>query len=214
MSTPPNTPTIDANQALRREAWHFARVIICVLVAVSLLKAFVVESCPVHGPSMLPLLHENERILVLKLPTTLSRLPGFGWLSPARQNDLVVFASAEENNKHYIKRVIAMGPERPAGAVNAATQDAKGNPIDAVHVLYDHGKVYINNHLLDEPYLLETERNSPIVHEAWLDAGQYYVMGDHRSVSKDTRRLGPIQREQIVGRAFFRFWPLSKLGFL
>jgi signal peptidase I len=197
----------------KRETFQFLKVVGAVVIFIIGLKAFVIESCPVHGPSMLPLLHENERILVFKLPTVLSRLPGMEWLQPIAPNDLAVFKSVDEVNKHYIKRVVAMGPPRTsAQVVNAGATEAHSP--DAVNVKFEFGKVYVNNQLLDEQYVVEEERNSPMEHEAWLEAGQYYALGDHRSVSKDSRRFGPVNYDQLIGRAFFRFWPLSKLGFL
>lgn len=200
---------------MKREAFQFMKVVGAVVIFIMLLKAFVVESCPVHGPSMLPLLHENERILVWKLPTVLSGLPGMEWLDPVGQNSLAVFKSVDEDNKHYIKRVIAEGPPRAsAHVVNAGTTDPAGHTAGAVNVKYEFGKVYVNNQLLDEGYLVDEERSSPMEREDWLDAGQYYVLGDHRSVSKDSRRFGPINHDQLVGRAVFRFWPLDKFGFL
>lgn len=215
MSVPGNNGGTWPSQELKRETFQFLKVVGAVVVCIVALKAFVIESCPVHGPSMLPLLQENERILVLKLPTVLSRLPGFEWVNPVGPNDLVVFQSEEEPNKHYIKRAIAVGPPRTSSsAVNASAADPNGHSTGAVNVKYEFGKVYVNNQLLDEPYVAEEERSSPMEDEAWLEAGQVYALGDHRSVSKDSRRFGPVKHQQLIGRAFFRFWPLDKLGFL
>ena len=214
MSSPSAGPGWPSKE-FKRETFQFLKVVGAVVVCIVMLKAFVIESCPVHGPSMLPLLHENERILVLKLPTVLSRLPGCEWMDPIAPNDLAVFKSVDEVNKHYIKRVVAAGPSRTAAhAVNASAVDAQGHSPDAVNVKFQFGKVYVNNQVITEDYVVEEERNSPMEHEAWLEAGEYYALGDHRSVSKDSRRFGPVKHEQLIGRAFFRFWPLDKLGFL
>lgn len=217
MSTPQHsqTPGRDAwaSRELKRETAQYMKVIGAVVLAIVLIKSFVIESCPVHGPSMLPLLHENERILVWKLPTALSNLPGMAWLQPIGTNDLAVFRSADEEDKHYIKRVIAVGPPRTSERiVNAAAPDAHST--EAVDVKYQFGKVYVNNALVTEDYLVEEEKESPMESEAWLESGEYYVLGDHRSVSKDSRRFGPVKHDQLIGRAVFRFWPLDKFGFL
>ena len=215
MSNPSQTGATAPMHELKRETLQFLKIVGLVVCAIVALKAFVVESCPVHGPSMLPLLHENERILVFKLPTVLSGLPGLEWIDPVETNDLAVFASVDEQNKHYVKRVVAMGPERNgSNAVNAGTAETGGHSAGATNVKFEFGKLYVNNQIVDERYLVEEERSSPMEHEAWLEAGQLYVLGDHRSVSKDSRRIGPVKHDQLIGRAFFRFWPLSKLGFL
>lgn len=215
MSTPSQPQTGVPLHELKRETLQFLKIVGLVVCLIVVLKSFVIESCPVHGPSMLPLLHENERILVFKLPTMLSRLPGFQSLEPVGINDLAVFRGVDEEDKHYVKRVVAMGPPlRDDNVVNAGAADPNGHSPDAVNVKFEFGKLYVNNQRVEEGYLVEEERNSPMEHQAWLEAGQFYVLGDHRSVSKDSRRFGPIAREQLVGRAFFRFWPLSKFGFL
>jgi len=215
MSNPSQPGSNAPVQELKRETLQFLKIVGLVVCAIVALKSFVVESCPVHGPSMLPLLHENERILVFKLPTVLSRLPGLQWIAPVETNDLAVFASADEENKHYVKRVVAMGPPyNGSNVVNAGAADPNAHSPDAINVKFEFGKLYVNNQIVDETYLVEEERSSPMEHEAWLEAGQLYVLGDHRSVSKDSRRIGPVNHDQLIGRAFFRFWPLSKLGFL
>lgn len=163
-----------------------------VLVTIAL-RSFVVESCPVQGPSMEPTLNEGERVLVWKLPMVF----GFGSL---HSGDLVVFNRPEEGGRRYVKRVIAAGP---AGETDAPTS-----------VVFEKGRVFVNNQLLDEPYLTPEERDSPLEFQATLTEGQYFVLGDHRSVSKDSLRFGPIAENQVIGKAFLRIWPLGKAGLL
>lgn len=214
MSSPSGGPAWPSKE-FKHETFQFLKVVGAVVVCIVALKAFVIESCPVHGPSMLPLLHENERILVLKLPTVLSNLPGMEWINPIGPNDLAVFKSIDEVNKHYIKRVVAVGPPVSSShAVNASANDPQGHSPEAVNVKFQFGKVYVNNQLVPEDYVVEEERDSPMESEAWLEAGEFYALGDHRSVSKDSRRFGPVKHDQLIGRAFFRFWPLDKFGFL
>jgi len=145
----------------------------------------------------------------------LSRMSLFDGMTPIDVEDIIVFESGDEANKRYIKRVIAKGPKRSGGkTVSAGELDEQERSSDAVSVEFDRGKVYVNNHILDEGYLQEVEKTSPEKDSLYLESGEYYVLGDHRSVSRDSRRFGPIDDDQIIGRAVLRFWPPSKFGLL
>lgn len=182
----------------------FTRLLVGGMVALVVLtialRTFVMESCPVLGPSMEPTLNDGERVLVWKLPVVLSRLPLIGGHVPLDPGDLVVFQRPEERGRRYVKRVIAEG--------------AQSDSDPAVQVVFEKGRVFVDNQAVDEPYLTPEERDSPIDFHATLQPGQLFVLGDHRSVSKDSLRFGPIQEEQVIGRPFLRVWPLSKAGWL
>lgn len=204
----PTEETPRPEELLKPLATRYARILLGLLLIAVLGRALVVEGCPVHGPSMQPTLEPDERVLVLKLPVLLSHLPGLRWMDPIQPGDLVVFKSREEANKRYVKRVIAKGPDAVAGnAINADAVGARG-----VNVKYEHGRVFVNEQAVDEPFLTPEEHASPNSYEVWLKEGEYFVLGDHRSVSRDSLRFGPVQEDQIVGKAFFRIWPLGKFG--
>lgn len=193
---------------VRREVIELVKMVVLFLVLFLLLKTFVVEGYEVQGDSMYPTLHEGERILVMKLPFKMSHLPLLGSLEPIKQGEIIVFESRDGTLKRYIKRVIARGPSGGANTVSATEHNA------GAHVQYELGDVYVNQRRLEEPYLVEEERESPDVDETTLEEGEYYVLGDHRSMSKDSRSFGPVQEQQIIGEAFLRFWPLSRFGLL
>lgn len=197
------------NDEGRKELARFLKSVVCMLVLALMSQAFVVESCPVQGPSMLPTLHENERILVYKLPVLLAHLPFFSGMQVFETGDMIVFDSVDEANKRYIKRVIAQGPPLRHNVVNAAA----GNP-DAVTVRYEDDTVYVNNHRLDEPYLAADLPPQPTTHSLTLGPGEFYVLGDNRPVSKDSRYFDAVKDEQVVGKALLRFWPPSQFGLL
>ncbi len=195
------------HQEVRREIIELLKMIALFLVLFLLLKTFVIEGYEVQGPSMFPTLEDGERILVLKLPLKLSHVPLFRRYEPIQSGDIVVFESRDGARKRYIKRVIAKGLKRGANTVSA---NAPGG--DGVLVQFELGDIYVNHRRVDEEYLVPEERDSPDVDEEMLQPGEYYVLGDHRSLSKDSRSFGPVDETQIIGTALLRFWPLSKFG--
>jgi signal peptidase I len=208
MSQPTANTAPPIGQEVKRETFHLVRLVLGALLVLVGLRVFVMESWPVQGPSMVPTLHDSERILVLKFPVLLSHLPFFGWMKPVEPGDLVVFETREAVKKRLVKRVLAAGPAA-SRVVEASVGGHHG-----VQVKYDHGTVYVNNRRVEEPYLDPSERRTADEHVATLGSGEYYVLGDNRSISRDSRILGPVKEEQIIGRAVLRFWPLSKFALL
>jgi signal peptidase I len=195
---------------VKREIIELVKMVMLFLALFLLLKTFVVEGYEVQGPSMFPTLEDGERILVFKLPLLLSHLPLLGGMDAVGEGDIVVFESLDGSKKRYIKRVIAKGEPPRANKANATTGDTS----DGVRVQFFEGEVYINQQRIDQEYLVPEERRSPDIDDNILGAGEYYVLGDHRSLSKDSRSFGPVFEKQIIGRAWLRFWPLAKFGAL
>ncbi|MBI2424678.1 MAG: signal peptidase I [Candidatus Hydrogenedentes bacterium] len=197
-------------KSLQHEARIFLRWVVAILLCVLVLRIVALDVRPVQGPSMEPNLEDGDRVLIWKLPYVLSKLPFLGGLRDFQHGDIVVFKDQEDSGKRYVKRVVAQGKPEPAnGAVQASTNAPAG-----VSVLVDEGRVYIDNHLLEEPYVSQVHRAAPEHYESVLQPKQLYVMGDNRAVSKDSRRMGPIPASRIEGRVIFRIWPLKKWGAL
>ncbi len=157
-----------------------------VLIAVVLI-VFIYQPVKVEGTSMTPALADQERIFINKFTYR------FG-LGSIEHGDTVVFWYPEDRSKSYIKRVI-------------------GVPGDRIRI--DSGQVYVNGKALAEDYVPANERD----HNSWRDGdeqvvpeGQYFVLGDHRNSSSDSRTWGYVPRGNIYGKAVFVYWPLDKMG--
>ena len=152
------------------------------VVVCAFLVAFVAQAFRVQGTSMQPLLEDGERIIVNKLAYRLGSI---------QRGDVVVFHYPRDPSVSFIKRVI-------------------GLPGDLVELR--HGVVYVNGHMLREPYLLPALRDSDSHAPREVEQGYYYVLGDHRTSSNDSRNWGFVPERYIYGKAFFRFWPLGRTG--
>jgi signal peptidase I len=106
---------------------------------------------------------------------------------------VVVFHYPRDPQKSYIKRVIAV-------------------PGDELRI-YD-GRTYINGHYLSEPYVPRKFHDSRSQDEMTIPPDQYFVMGDHRSISSDSRDFGPVPRDLIYGKASFVYWPAEDMGII
>jgi signal peptidase I len=145
---------------------------------------FVAQSLKVSGSSMIPTLENGERIIVEKVSLKTSSL---------KRNDIIVFRDQQRSDYFLIKRVIAI-------------------PGDIVEIKED--KLVLNGKLLDDSYtlngshfdrmsVLEPFLGSPLPNE------KYLVFGDNRDDSFDSRNFGPIDKKNIVGRAFLIYWPMQ-----
>ena len=163
-----------------------------VLIAVVLI-VFIYQPVKVEGTSMLPTLTDQERIFINKFTYK------FG-LGEIERGDTVVFWYPDDKTKSYIKRVI-------------------GLPGDRVRI--DSGQVFVNDRALVEDYVTEENKDNiswPHIqpgqppHDQVVPTGDYFVLGDHRSSSSDSRSWGYVPRENIYGKAVFVYWPLAKMG--
>ena len=166
-----------------------------------------VQNYRVEGSSMLPLLEEGEMLLVNKLVynsvdmNRLSRLVPF-WESKETSSlyifhapdrgDVVVFHFPLDLTREFVKRVI-------------------GLPGDQVEI--KSGTVYINGTELPEPYLSPAISKRHSIDSIKLSKDQYFVLGDNRAASNDSRDWGAVPKENIVGKLWFVYWPASNLRF-
>lgn len=165
-----------------REAVRFLRDLTLALSIPLLAVLFLVQPFEVEGRSMQPRLHDGERILVDKLSP---RLRGIA------RGEVVVFRSPADTRRYLVKRTI-------------------GLPGETIEVRA--GKVFVDGSEIEEGYVSESLFDSDSYGPLRLGPGSYFVLGDRRSDSEDSRVWGPVDRSLIIGRAVFSYWPPSELG--
>lgn len=154
------------------------------LVIASVLLLFVFQPVRVEGYSMMPRLRNNERLFIDKRAFD---------LGPLQRGDVIVFHYPRDPRQSFIKRII-------------------GLPGD--HVAIWGGVVYVNGQRLAEPYVPAGFQDYQDYPEVTVPARQYYVLGDHRNSSNDSRDWGCLPASDIFGRAVFAYWPLPELGLI
>jgi len=187
----PHQPAIAADQPRTSTGSSLLRELAEVIVLAVILYfgiSFAVQTVHVEGLSMFATLDDNDYLIADKIDYRLH--------APQR-GDIIILRPPTDNSKDFIKRIIALPGER---------------------LLIRDAVVYINGHRLIEPYLPEAWT----VNASWNQGGspdgylippnQYFVMGDNRNRSQDSRTFGPIGRDRIDGRAWFRIWPINHFG--
>jgi signal peptidase I len=143
---------------------------------------FLYQPVRVEGTSMLPMLEDQDRLFINKIAYRVGEI---------QHGDVVVFLYPHDHEKSYIKRVIAL-------------------PGDTLRI--DHGQVIVNGKRISESYVprrFSDDRSQP---EMTVPGNEYFVMGDHRSISSDSRDFGPVDRNLIYGKAAFVYWPMDQAG--
>ena len=167
---------------------YFKYIVLNILAAAIvsiLLINYVASAYRIRGNSMNAALRDRERVIISKISLALGDIHRF---------DIVVLTKPNEPDKSIIKRVI-------------------GLPGETIEI--KKGDVYIDNKKLNQPFL---EREKDFTYRAdsmkplVIPGNHYFVMGDNRAVSCDSRYFGPVPREYIYGKTLFRYWPLSRIG--
>ena len=147
-----------------------------------LIITFLYQPVRVEGTSMLPQLENRDRLFINKFVYRISSI---------ERGDVVVFHYPRDPEKSYIKRVIAL-------------------PGDRLRI--DHGHVWLNGKLQSESYVPLMYEDTRSMAEIVVPDDNYFVMGDHRSISSDSREFGPVERSLIYGKAVFIYWPTKDAG--
>ena len=175
-------PAHPQKRSFRRELRAWARDILLAVGLAMLIIVFFYRPVKVEGTSMTPLLVDQERIFVNEFAYR---------FEPIERGDVVVFWYPLDRSKSFIKRVIALPGE---------TVEIHG------------GAVYVNGRRLQEPYVPPQFADPTDFGPFRVPADEYFVMGDHRISSNDSRIFGPVARRYIYGRAAFAYWPFAQMG--
>jgi len=145
---------------------------------------FLYQPVKVEGTSMMPTLQDQERVFINKFVYK---------LEPIARGDVIVFRYPRDPAKSYIKRVAAVAGDR---------------------VRIEDGVVFVNGHRLSEPYVPEQYEDVRSYPESVVPPHCYFVLGDHRNLSNDSRDFGPVDEDFIYGKAVFGYWPVARVGTL
>jgi len=169
---------------------EFLETIVPAVLIALLINLFLAQATRVYGQSMEPNLHTDQRLIVEKLSYNPYFRHYLGFSGPER-GDVVVISLQTQGDELLIKRVI-------------------GLPGDVIEI--HNGTVYVNGQILAEPYLADSTTGSfgpttvPPLH--------IFVLGDNRDFSNDSRSFGTVPLSDVVGRAWFSYWPVEQVGFV
>jgi signal peptidase I len=179
-TTPPKPTTAERLAAWHDEFWAWVKTLASAAVYATLIVTFGFQVARVEGLSMAPTLDDQDRLIVNKLVYRLS--------SP-RRSDIVMLYYPLNPDKSFVKRVIA----------------EEGDQVRIVD-----GRVYVNDVPLPDDYVPEEYRS----HDDWgpqvIPEGYYFVMGDHRNNSSDSRHWGMVPKKYIIGKVQVRWWPVPQ----
>ena len=147
-----------------------------------LIITFLYQPVRVEGTSMLPRLEDHDRLFINKFVYHIESI---------QRGDIVVFHYPRDPEKSYIKRVVGLPGDR---------------------IWINQGRVWVNGVAVDESYVPDRYRDSRSMAELVIPEESYFVMGDHRSISSDSREFGPVERDLIYGKAVFVYWPAKDAG--
>ncbi len=173
-----------ASASLRREVRAWTRDLLLAIGLAMVIIIFLYQPVKVEGTSMAPLLTDQERIFINKFVYR---------FEPIERGDVVVFWYPLDRSKSFIKRVV-------------------GLPGETVEVR--QGRLYVNGKRLEEPYVPPQFTDGSTYAPVRVPAGEYFVMGDHRASSNDSRVFGPVPDRYIYGKAVFAYWPMDRFGLI
>lgn len=183
-SLSPTSERLTTSQSLRNEIRVWTRDLLIAIGLALVIIVFLYQPVKVEGTSMAPLLSDQERIFINKFVYR---------FEPINRGDVVVFWYPLDRSKSFIKRVV-------------------GLPGETVEIR--QGAVFVNHRLVPEPYVPPQYEDVSDFGPVRVPKDSYFVMGDHRISSNDSRVFGPVASRFIYGRAVFAYWPVDHFGSL
>lgn len=177
-------PAPAASHSLRNEVRIWTRDLLIAIGLALVIIVFLYQPVKVEGTSMAPLLSDQERIFINKFVYR---------FEPIERGDVVVFWYPLDRSKSFIKRIIGLPGEK---------------------VEIHQGVVYVNGRAIQEPYVPPQYEDLSDFGPIRVPRASYFVMGDHRISSNDSRVFGPVASKYIYGRAVFAYWPVDHFGSL
>jgi len=181
---PPDTILAPTN-ARARVSGVFATWMRDLGIALAIAAFFIVflyQPVKVEGTSMMPSLDDQERIFINKFVYR---------IEPIQRGDIVVFRYPRDPQKSFIKRVVGVAGD---------------------HIRIVEGRVFVNDKMLEEDYVPAAYEDRLSYSEVVVPPGSFFVLGDHRNLSRDSRDFGPVEASYIYGKAVFGYWPVDKVG--
>lgn len=168
--------------------FEWIKIIVIALVIVAPIRLLIFQPFIVKGQSMEPTLHQNDYLIIDQL-TYRFKVP--------QRFDILVFKYPQNPSQFYVKRIVGLPGEK---------------------ISIKNGKIYIYNNTFPEGFLLQEDKFLPNDLTSAIDSnndfilksGQYFVMGDNRTRSFDSRYWGAVDKSLIIGRVLFRIWPLNQ----
>lgn len=177
-----NTMTNDRIKEILKEILAWLKTIAIALLIAFFIKFFIIDLTRISGSSMENTLFTDDLVVIEKISTNITH--------KYKRGDVIIFHSPTED-KLYVKRIV-------------------GLPGEEVELI--DGKFYINENELDEPYYTTGSFTESKDENYWfLTDDEYFMVGDNRPKSNDSRKFGPVQERNFVGRAFFRIFPFNEM---
>lgn len=184
-----DTPKKGFFESLGSHIIDFIQTLVVFGAIFAIVYLFIAQFHKVSGNSMVPTFHNGDYLITEKISYRLGE---------PKKGDVIVLKNPRDESQDFIKRVIAI-------------------PADTIKI--ESGSVFVNGVKINESYLppdLSTNSGAFLTEGSTIKAGanQYFVLGDNRNHSSDSREWGAVTKEEIVGKAFFRYWPPQAIGLL
>ncbi len=180
-------PEQEIKQKKKESIWDTIRFALIAIIIVIPIRMFVAQPFVVSGASMYPTFHDQDYLIVDQLSYNFEDI---------KRHDVIIFKYPEDPSKFFIKRVIGL-PNEQVKII--------GSQVTIINNENEEGFILPDN------YIQNKSNNDPIYTE--LKEDEYFVMGDNRSASSDSRYWGPVKKELIIGQPFLRLLPINDIDY-